>query len=236
MKMLLLVGAILFGLNAFATVDSEGEVLIPYTPAQAGMDFEYLAQNWSDEYSNTKMYCMANFMYFDHYSSSALPKYEFMMKPFYIPSYPSNYEDVQLNALADGVIKVVTDWEKFDKYVSLDPNSWKTIHEPEFTVDVSGYDQSTKAGRLQAITMAKLAIISLHYNMAQYGSLFRLTIEVKGLPANQNEFAKPGFTKVVAKTNFPYSGPSPVAQNFYEELLAKDFCQKDYDTAKSFAQ
>lgn len=220
--------------SAHATIDSEGKVLIPYTPAQAANDLEFLANNWNEPWTNTQMYCFAPYLYMDYVSSSALPQYEFMMKPFHIPTYPQE-GTVQINEFADGIIQIKTDWDKFEKYVYLDPKDWNTVvHLPEFTVDVSGYDQTTKVGRLKALIMAKLAVISLHYNLGQYGQLFRLKLDIIGLPQDQSEFIKPGFSRVLAQTAFPYSGPSPVAQNFYDELIARDFCDGVYKKAKSF--
>ncbi len=236
MRGLIFVGLIFVSLSGWATIDSEADVFVPYTPSQASNEFSYLAENWGEKYTNAQMFCLTSYMYMDLYSSSSLPKYEFMVEPYNIPTFPKEYGPVQINLLADGIIKVQTDWDKFDKYVQLNPKDWNSpmVQEPEFTIDVSGYDQSTKAGRLQSIVMAKLAVISLHYNLAQYGALFRLKLEIKGLPTDQKEFKKEGFSTVFAKTQYPYSGPSPVAKAFYEELLAKDFCPDTYKKAKSF--
>lgn len=222
---------------SFATVDSIGSGKIPYSPVHAAISFEDLTEDWGGNYANTKGYCMTSFMYYDHYSSSALPQFDYMMKPFHIPSFPEEHGLQQINELADGVVKITTDWEKFEQYVALEPDkAWESplVHEPEFVVDVSGYDKSTKAGRLESITMAKLAVISLHYNLSGYGSLFRLKIEVVGLPEDQSEFAKEGFSLAVAKTVYPYSRPSPLAQAYYKDLISEDFCGRVAREVKTF--
>ncbi len=224
--------------GASATIDSIGRVHIPYSPLHAGDSFERLANRWDRQFASAKMFCFAESMYWDEYSSSNLPTFQRMVMPYEIPVVPGNnpdFQTYQINKLALAKVKVITSWEMFDKYVKegVDNNIW--VNEPEFIIDVTEYDKSTKAGRLEAIVMAKLAIISLHYNLALYGQFFRLNVEVKGLPADQSEFIKEGFTAIKAKTNFPYSGPSPVAQEFYQELISEEFCSRSLDIAKTFA-
>lgn len=233
----------LYGFNGWTTVDSIGKGFIPYSPAQEGIySYDDLAKNWNTEYASTQSFCMTTFMYYDSYSSSEIPKYSFMMEPFTIPLYPQIEVDgevqksVQINELADGKLKVETDWDLFEQYVEVgNSDGWSTyIKEPTFKIDVSAYDQSTKGGRLEAITKAKLAVISLHYNLAAYGRLFRLTVEITGLPSDQSEFKKEGFTPIPAVTKFPYSGPSPLAQAFYKELLAPYSCEKTLEEVSQF--
>lgn len=232
-----------YSISGWSTVDSIGKGFIPYSPAQEGIySYDDLAENWNTEYASTQSFCMTTFMYYDSYSSSEIPKYSFMMKPFNIPLYPEMEVDggvvstVQINELADGKLKVETDWDLFEQYVEIgNSNGWSTyIKEPTFKIDVSAYDQSTKGGRLEAITKAKLAVISLHYNLGTYGNLFRLTVEITGLPEDQSEFSKEGFTPIPAVTKFPYSGPSPLAQVFYKELLSPYSCEKTLEEVSKF--
>ena len=234
--------------QASATLDSEAIVKVPYSPVHGEMDFEYLVSNWSDKWANTKMYCFVDRMYYDQYSSSSIPQYQFMQAPYDIPVYPADTamgDTVQVNQLADNKVKIVATWEDLDNFVEQQINAdngsakqmdiesiW--IHEPTITVDVSAYDKSTAAGRLEAITKAKLAIISIHYNLAR-GSFFKATINVVGLPADQSEFVKDGFGQVLAQTQYPYSKPSPLANRYYDELISEEFCRSQREEVLGFA-
>lgn len=245
MKKIITLVAIVSFYSSFAlsTVDSVGKGFIPYSPPQEALhSFENLAQHWDKDYASTQVYCLTTFMYWDGVSSTAIPKYEFMMEPFSIPNFPvyehegEVVDSMQINELADGKLKVETNWDLFEQYAEIgNKDQWyNSIHEPTFKIDVSAYDKSTKGGRLEAITKAKLAVISLHYNLGRYGRPFRLTVEITGLPEDQTEFYKEGFNPIPAKTNLPYTGPSPLAQKFYKELLSPYSCEEIREEVSGF--
>ncbi len=213
-----------------ATVDSHGLYFFPYETAQEGA---YISNNGSDV--DVKAFCFQQGIYFDGYSSSAIPGFEMIAKPVMVPAigYFTRDKDgnlveqnmVQLNKLADSRLKLVVDWDMFEKWEKA---QGYYIHEPEFVVDVTGFDQSTAQGRFEASYYAKLAVAALNYNMAykvyQYKTLrpdYRMDIKIVGLP-DQSEF---NMEPAVAVTQYKYSYGSPLAKKYFDELISDEFCK-----------
>ncbi len=233
---------------ALATVDSHGQYYFAYETAQ---ESAYVLEDSDmiDIYGgeiNQKAFCLQPGIFFDGYSSSSVPTYEMMTKPVVVPAVGYFQQDVndengngdttdlipqemiQLNYLADEKLKLIVDWEKVDNWVK---SNGHYDYEPEFTIDLSAFDLSTKQGRFLALTKAKVLIATLNYSIAMrvYNSQgmrpdYRMTINVVGGPSVSEQRAEFPVEPIYPSTNYPYSYGSPLAKKYFDEIVSSDFC------------
>ena len=85
--------------------------------------------------------------------------------------------------------------------------------------DLAAENGASLEGRKETITRAKLAVLALAKNLKEGSAsgLYRLRLSFKGLPSQDDLEGEP----VLASSNWPYTGASPVLAAYEKELITK---------------
>jgi uncharacterized protein (TIGR03382 family) len=124
---------------------------------------------------------------------------------------------INVNAIARGA--GIKHSYVFDSYAS-GPSGDVLEYEAELDVtDLSAENGTEIEGRQKTITQAKLALLALAKNLKESSpsGLYRLKVSFKGLPSQTGLTGQP----VYAKSNWPYTGASPVLAAYENELIMK---------------